>query len=474
MGVDMLFTIARHELVEQWRHKTLKILLPLMLMLTVLVAFSHWQQQQDFIAVQKQWQETNDAKWEAQPDRHPHRAAHYGAMVFRVISPLSFIDAGVNPFVGNMLFLEAHRQNSSQFKQYLSSHSYMQLGYLSGATLILVVWPLVLIALAYKSISGERQQGTLRQVIALGVSFRQLIVGKALAFLFISLLFLALVFSVAALFLVLGEASGDVYARFSMLFALYFLYCMIWIGLILLVSTLAQGNNQSLSSSLLLWLVMVVVLPKLAYAVAEWRYPLPDKAVFDIQTTQAVAKVGDSHDPDDPYFNDFREKTLQVYGVDRVEDLPVNWKGLLMQEGERITSEVFEQQYEQLLAQIAKQNAWVSGLSLISPYLVTSRLSNQLSGTSYEHIREFEQAAEAYRYQLIQSLNDIHIHEVDLAKDRETRISQSHWSELAKFDYQATKLKQEWPTMAASVAVIMVWFLCLLAAITLTRPKVSL
>ena len=113
MGVDMLFTIARHELVEQWRHKTLKILLPLMLMLTVLVAFSHWQQQQDFIAVQQQWQETNDAKWEAQPDRHPHRAAHYGAMVFRVISPLSFIDAGVNPFVGNVLFLEAHRQNSS-------------------------------------------------------------------------------------------------------------------------------------------------------------------------------------------------------------------------------------------------------------------------------------------------------------------------------------------------------------------------
>ncbi|SFK49255.1 ABC transporter permease [Methylophaga sulfidovorans] len=471
----MLFSIARHELVEQWRHKTLKILLPLLISLTVLVAVSHWQQQQDYIAVQQQWQQTNNEKWEAQPDRHPHRAAHYGAMLFRIISPLSFIDAGVNPFVGNVLFLEAHRQNSSQFKQYLSSHSYMQLGYLSGSTLILVVWPLVLIALAYKSISGERQQGTLRQIISLGVSFRQMILGKALAFLFISLLFLALVFSIAAIFLVMAGVEADVYARFFMLFVLYFLYCVIWGSLILFVSTLSRANNQSLSTSLLLWLVMVIVLPKLAYAAAEWRYPLPDKAVFDIQTAQAVAKVGDSHDPDDPYFNDFRQQTLKKYGVDRVEDLPVNWKGLLMQEGERITSEVFEKQYGQLLDQIAKQNAWVSRWSLLSPFLVTSRLSNLLSATSYQQIRQYEEAAEDYRYNLIQSLNDLHINEVDMDHDNsEQRISKSHWSELAEFNYQPAKLNEEWTFMSSSAAMIGLWLMGLLAAIMAIRPKVTL
>lgn len=471
----MVFSIAHHELSELWRHKTLKILLPLLISLTLLVAVSHWQQQQDFIAVQQQWQQTNDEKWEAQPDRHPHRAAHYGAMVFRVISPLSFMDAGVNPFVGNVLFLEAHRQNSSQFKQYLSSHSYMQLGYLSGATLILVVWPLVLIALAYKSISGERQQGTLRQIISLGVSFRQMIVGKALAFLFISLFFLVLVFSVAAIFLVMAAVDADIYARFAMLFVLYFLYCVIWISLILFVSTLSRANNQSLSTSLLLWLVMVVVLPKLTYAVAEWRYPLPDNAAFDIQTAQAVAKVGDSHDPDDPYFNDFREQTLKKYGVDRVEDLPVNWKGLLMQEGERITSEVFEEQYGQLLNQIAQQNAWVSRWSLFSPFLVTSRLSNLLSMTSYQQIRQYEEAAEAYRYNLIQSLNDLHINEVDMAHDNsDHRISKSHWAELTEFDYQPAKLDEEWTFMSSSAAMIGLWLLSLLVAIMVIRPKVTL
>lgn len=61
--------IARHELITQWRSQTLKILLPLLLVLTTLIAFSHWQQQQDFIEAQTLWQQQNDANWEAQPDR---------------------------------------------------------------------------------------------------------------------------------------------------------------------------------------------------------------------------------------------------------------------------------------------------------------------------------------------------------------------------------------------------------------------
>ncbi|MEC9314476.1 MAG: hypothetical protein VYB22_06285, partial [Pseudomonadota bacterium] len=86
----MIISVARHELTELWRHRMLKILLPMMTVLMLLVAFNHWQQQQDFIEVQQHWQQLNNEKWEAQPDRHPHRVAHYGSMVFRLISPLSF------------------------------------------------------------------------------------------------------------------------------------------------------------------------------------------------------------------------------------------------------------------------------------------------------------------------------------------------------------------------------------------------
>ncbi|HEC58056.1 hypothetical protein LCGC14_0760610 [marine sediment metagenome] len=469
----MILSITRHELVMQWRHKTLKVLSPLMLVLITLIAISHWQQQQDFIAVQQKWQQTNEEAWQAQPDRHPHRSSHYGAMVFRQVSALSFLDAGVNPYVGNVLFLEAHRQNSSQFKQYPISHSYMQMGYLSGSSLILIVWPLVLIALAYKSISGERQQGTLRQITSLGVSYRQILLGKTLAYSIISSIFLVLVFLVASLFLLQTESGLDIVIRFGLLFMLYWFYCIIWSGMIVLISLFSSGNNQSLSTALLIWLLMVVVLPKLAYGVAQYLYPTPDQAVFDIQTSEAIAKVGDSHNPDDPYFKIFRDNTLLKYGVNNVEDLPISWKGLLMQEGERVTSEVFEQQYTIVLEKLDKQNAWVSSWSVLSPYLIISKLSAQLSGTSYQQVKRYEEAAEAYRYQFIQSLNDLHINEVKVKDKKEQRISKEHWSHLKGFDYQPPKLSQDLHSVLTSMGLFLLWCIGILMSLCLIRPKAT-
>lgn len=469
----MIISVARHELTELWRHRMLKILLPMMTVLMLLVAFNHWQQQQDFIEVQQHWQQLNNEKWEAQPDRHPHRVAHYGSMVFRLISPLSFIDAGVNPYVGNVLFLEAHRQNSSQFKQYLSSLSYMQLGSLSAATLILLVWPMVMIALAYRAVSGERQQGTLRQILSLGLSFRQLVIGKALAYLFVNLAFLLFVFVIAALFLSQVTLSADVMQRFAWLFVLYTLYSAVWVGLIMLVSSLASNNNQSLSALLLLWLLLTVIIPKLMYSSAEWRYPLPDKAVFDIKTAEAIARIGDSHNPDDPHFDAFRQQTLEKYGVDRVEDLPVNWRGLVMQEGERITSEAFETVYAGVMQRIERQNRWAMWGALLTPYLSGRELSNTLSMTAAQQVSGYEQAAEAYRYRLIQSLNELHTEEIELEDDRAQKVSRQNWQQLPDFEYQPPPLSQDLNSMWSAIFLLLGWLVVTFTALLFVRIRVA-
>jgi ABC-2 type transport system permease protein len=56
------------------------------------------------------YQEIVRAQWLDQPDRHPHRVAHYGFLVFRPRAPLSFFDTGVENYTGTSLFLEAHRR----------------------------------------------------------------------------------------------------------------------------------------------------------------------------------------------------------------------------------------------------------------------------------------------------------------------------------------------------------------------------
>ncbi|WP_292362715.1 DUF3526 domain-containing protein, partial [Methylophaga sp. UBA1464] len=97
---------------------------------------------------------------------------------------------------------------------------------------------------------------------------------------------------------------------------------------------------------------------------------------------QEIAKVGDSHNPDDPHFTEFRERVLAEYGVSRVEDLPVNWRGIVMQEGERITSEVFTQQYENVMQIAEQQNQLVSYVAWFSPYLLANKLSSIFAATN--------------------------------------------------------------------------------------------
>lgn len=455
--MQQIIEISRHELATQWRSHTLKVLLPLVIVLTALIAVTHWQQQQDFIEVQHQWQHHNDQHWQAQPDRHPHRAAHYGSMVFRTLSPLSFIESGVNPYVGNALFLEAHRQNSSHFKQYVSSTRYMGLGYLSGATMILVIWPLILIALAFNTISGKRMHGTLRLLMAQGITVRQLMMGKTLAFTLISIVFLGLVFLIGGLFVLLSAPDWDVVTRLFSLFGSYLLYCMVWSSLVVAVSTWVKTNQQSLSALLLLWLMVVIVLPKLAYSIAETRYPMPDRATFDIQTAQAIAQVRDSHNPDDPHFSAFREQVLAEYGVESIEALPVNWRGLVMQEGERVTSEVFSQQYAALLGQAERQNAWVTAFGWLSPYLLLSKLSQSLATSDAASFHHYEQAAEDYRFALISQLNQLHAQEIDLEADRDQKVSSDRWAEMALFDYQAKRLADSLPQLKTLGWPLLFW-----------------
>jgi ABC-2 type transport system permease protein len=471
--MQTIIEIARHELITQWRSQTLKILLPLLLILTSLIAFAHWQQQQDFIEAQTIWQQQNDANWEAQPDRHPHRAAHYGTMVFRIISPLSFIDSGVNPFVGNALFLEAHRQNSSSFKQYVSSTGYMGLGYLSGATIILVIWPLVLIALAFNSVSGERVQGTLRQLVSQGTSVRQLLLGKTLAYSSISLVFLLVIFTIAIGFILFSQVHGSDVLRMGWMFILYLLYCLLWTVVVVLISNWCRTNQQSLSALLLFWLLTVIVMPKMAYSLADMQYPMPDRAVFDIQTAQEIAKVGDSHNPDDPHFTEFRERVLAEYGVSRVEDLPLNWRGIVMQEGERISSEVFGKQYEELMQIAEQQNKLVRQVAWFSTYLMANNLSSKFAGSNAESFLHYENAAEQYRFNFIKQLNQLHAEEIVLDHEREQKVSHEHWANLEQFDYHAPTLNDELDRIAPPLLMLLLWLVVGGVLLAISRNEVD-
>jgi ABC-2 type transport system permease protein len=467
----MIFPIFKHELQQQWRSKTIKLLLPIVIILLGLIIRIHWNQQLIFSENQSSWQQLNDKLWEAQPDRHPHRVSHYGTLVFRTISPLNFIDTGINPYVGNALFLEAHRQNSSNFKQFSLSNSYLQIGYPSAATIILVLWPLVLIALAFNSVSQERETGLLKQLISLNINKKDLFLGKWLAYFFISFLFLLLVFMVAIVFIYMWQLDNghniDLWVRTATLFLLYSIYISIWITIILFFSFLSKTSSQSLYRLIICWFFLTVFFPKTIPLLAEYSYPLPERVAFDVLLEKEIAKIGDAHKSDDPYFNEFKKSKLKQYGVTNVDELPINWKGLVMKEGERITSEVFSKQYEIIEQKINKQLFLYNAFSILSPYMIVNSLSNSIANSNIKNFYEFEKQAENYRYELIQELNELHIEKIDYKNDSSAvRISSSNWQDLKPFSFNELDYKESISTTVSLIVWVFLWCFMLIVIVS--------
>lgn len=405
-------------------------------------------------------------QFEAQPDRHPHRVVHYGHFLFRPLDPLAAFDPGVDSYTGHTLFIEGHRQNSATFSDARQSSLMLRFGRLAPALVLQVLAPLLLIFLAYGVIARERERGTLRILLAQGTSAPAIIGGKLLANIGLA----ALLLSPALIALLwIGFATATSWSRIALLAAGYALWLMIWSLAIVLVSSLFSRARDALLALLAIWAVSVLLIPRLVPDIAGSALSLPTKFETDIAVERDLTALGDPHDPDDPHFAAFRQNLLDRYGVSRVEDLPVNYKGVLAVESEKNSAELFNRYAREAYALEDRQSALVDTLGLVSPAVALQRLSMTLSGSDVQTFRGFLEQAEAYRYAMVQTLNRLEAETISYADDtnpdKENRIDRAHWSEIPAFAYRPPDAAATLQRAAAPALILLGW-LALLAALT--------
>jgi ABC-2 type transport system permease protein len=476
--MNKIWKISCHELTMHARRKSFYILLPLMQLLIIMALVGGWFYVEQSVKTQTVWQEEVQRQWEAQPDRHPHRVAHYGSYAFRAMTPLSFFDIGVNKFVGNSIYLEAHRQNSAMFSEAQMVGDNARFGQLSAATLLLIFWPLLLITLAYASITEERESGRLKQLLSNNLSMSHLLSGKFVAYVVISLAFLVPVFICGGILAFLSSVSfsTDIFLRLLLLFALYFSYSIVWLGIIFCCSFVSKYSQLSLTFLIVFWLLAVIVAPRVISSFATYLYDHPSRSEFEIELAEAIKAAGDSHNPNDPHYSDFKRKVLAQYGVEKIEDLPVNYAGLVMSEGEKQSALVFNQHYDKLLDTFSKQNAVNLYFYWVNPYLVARSLSMKITASNSAHFYHFEKAAEHYRFATTQKLNELHTNEIDAAQNKTQRASRHHWQGFVPFTYQLPKLG--WSLEKTQIEFLSLLFWCALPfvvtfGITRTRSLYS-
>lgn len=454
--------IAADELRLMARNRVAVIALVLLVLLTIAAVVSSWAHQRGVAELRARHQSAAEEAFDAQPDRHPHRVVHYGAFIYRPLGPLAAFDPGVDAFTGNSMFLEGHRQNTANFGDVRQSSLLVRFGQLTPAFVLQVVAPLLLIFLGYGVLARETERGTLRLLLLQGVSRRQIVIGKLAA-----LGAVALLVGLPAMigFALIAGQPGALAAPMAVIAIGYAAYLALWAVIIVLLSTWAKRRRDALLSLVAVWAIMVVLVPRLAPDIASAATPLQNRFQTDVAIAEELRRTGDSHNPDDPHFAAFKQSVLDRYGVARVEDLPVNYKGVLALEGERMTSALFDRYADASHTAQTRQNALVRAAALLSPTIAVRDLSMAAAGTDFDGHNRFLEQAEAYRYALVQRLNTLQAQAVtyaddtaqDAGADRRKRIEASNWREMPDFVFRPSSGSELAASAMPGLLMVLAW-----------------
>ena len=442
----MILNVAKIICAEQWRYwmrtKVAATVLLLGAMLTIAALVVNAFHIDEAAHTRDHLQTEAEQRFEAQPDKHPHRMVHYGHYVFRAPTPLSVIEPGVDTYTGNAIFLEGHRQNSAMFAEQRQSAGLTRFSSLTPSFLALVLAPLFIILIGYGSVSREREAGTLTLLLSQGTTRWQLLLGKLLALMTASSLFL-LPLLFACLYVAFSNESALVVILFCLSYVVYFL---LWATVVTACSAIFEKSSVSFTVLVVIWMSACVLLPRLGSSVATNIAPSMGKLEADFKVEEKLRSLGDGHDVNDPAFKKLKEDLLAKYNVDSVDDLPVNFRGIVAQYSEgrqaKVLNEFAETRMTEELeqAQIARQFGW------LSPTVAVRSISTILAGTSLETHHRFLREAETLRLEFVQALNKVHAEKLDYKLDMNRNASEEaadkavvgadNWAILAEFDFK--------------------------------------
>jgi ABC-2 type transport system permease protein len=478
MRSDVLKLLARQVYAGAFTNRAVQLLLAIIMILLVYSAYSgiaiYRQQTQSRLLYQKEVREN----WEKMPDKHPHRMAHYGYLVFRPKHVLSFFDPGMESYTGNTIFLEAHRQNSTNFSEAGFSTGMLRFGGISMAMVLQVLMPLVIFFIGFNTIAGDRENGTLKILLSQGVSWKEIITGKAAGLLGIGLtVLLFVVIILMAGCLVIDQFSGNNLLRICWLALFYALYFGIVSMIAVIISAVCRTAKVALVSLTGIWLLCAVILPRTTQAMGSFLYASPSRIEFETGIEKDLIKKGDSHDPNDPYYKALKDSILKAYKADSIQQLPFNYSGFQMKEGERISATIYNQHLSALLKTYERQNSLARSSAFINPFAALRNLSMAVSGTDFNTYTGFQAQAEDYRYRLAQHMNDLQIKLISNKKpgehDKPLSISKTYWKSFPDFRYNSAGLGAVLSGELLSVAAFMFWIALLAMIITVLSKKLK-
>ncbi|MEM1268566.1 MAG: ABC transporter permease subunit [Bacteroidota bacterium] len=469
----MILTIARKEAAETLREGRFWWASAATLVLLAGALVTGWLHTDRLVAQHAEAAVAERGVWTDQGEKNPHSAAHFGSYAFKPVTPLLAVDRGVTAYTGVALFMEGHAIQDAQYRPAEDASASARLGELTAAAVLQWLVPLLIILLTFGAFAGERERGTLRSLLSLGVPRRALAAGKALgtaAPLALVLVPAAILGAAAMALFAAPEAAAWSLPRVALLALVYLVYFAVFVGVSLLVSALARSPRSALLILLGFWFANGFIAPRLAADVAERVHPGLTAEAFAAEE----AAIGELSWDD--LTTRVTERLLAEEGVSTLDSLSVNMPAVRLYEGEEMETAAYRVLFERLADGFEGQGRIAQAGAVVAPLLAVAPLSTALTGTDYRHHRHFADAAETYRYDYVQALNQ---NLIDHAApggtwDREYVVGEEVWAGIPAFAYEAPSAGWALGGHALALGFLSLWLFGLAFAVPAAVARMPL
>ncbi|HJP39766.1 MAG TPA: DUF3526 domain-containing protein [Gammaproteobacteria bacterium] len=460
----MITTIAKKEficLVRDGRFRWIAAIMALLLLTSLWAGLNRYQSLSD---VQIASQATTEEQWVNQDDKNPHTAAHFGNYAFKAPGPLSFFDIGISNYVGSTIWLEAHKTNFAKNRPAQDNGGLSRFGELTPALILQLLVPLMLILLGFSSFSGERDSGTLRQLVSLGTGANQLLWGKLLGVaIAMSLILVPYILICSLVLSFVGEdTTGELGIRGWLLCLFYGLYIVTYLLLTLGVSAVAKSAKSTLVILVGFWAFASFIIPRVASDVSKILTPTLSYAAFyknvkDTGWNGLEGAEGDIALSRNAHLKKVRLGLLEEYGVSSIKDLPVYWTGVSMQTVEERDYIINNKLMEELRQSFQIQQRQRDLIGFLSPVLALRSISMALAGTSLVDQEKFIQSAHDYRIDMIRDMNTELINNATM-KDSLYVADSETFSMVAPYHYTAPRIDESLGQLTYNIVLVFLWF----------------
>lgn len=468
-------TLLGHAWRRLWREGRV---LPAVAILVLALGAALWlsaERHQAFERDRQAAEATDQHTFLSQGPRNPHSVAHFSRFAFRPLPPTLLLDPGILDYAGAAVWMEAHAQDPANVRLAEDRVDLGRLAELNVAWVFQVLVPLLLLALGFDTVAGERDRGTWSLLLASGTSIPRWVAAQTLA---LWLPLVAILFTVATVPLLEDSATGggwDRLARALSWTGAHVLYLAAWAVLIVLISWRATNARHALVLLLGVWALLTLAVPRLAATIADQLAPMPSTTAFTAAVREDLSQGLDGHAPAAERDQAFERAVLARYGVTKVEDLPVSFAGLALQEGEEYGNQVYDRHFGALSERLQRQSQWRRAFALLSPLPALQHVSTAAAGTGLDAHLDFVAQAESSRRNIVRFLND------DMTrngtggdggpKDFDYLADPALWARTPQFVYRPPAWHRDAQAHGWDAALLLLWLLIPVAALALAVKR---